>query len=131
MSEQHKDALARGRVQGRVVRDYLTALEAGRRPGRRVDRAAIEHRITGIQDRIDTQDDPATRVTLLEQRLELEHRLVALDAEPDLDALEDEFVAVAAEYSQRKGISYTAWREIGVPAAVLERAGITRAGSPT
>jgi hypothetical protein len=35
---------------------------------------------------------------------------------------------VAAEYGQRKGISYAAWRELGVSPAVLKRAGITRAG---
>jgi hypothetical protein len=28
----------------------------------------------------------------------------------------------------RKGITYTTWREVGVPAAVLEKAGIRRSG---
>jgi len=35
-------------------------------------------------------------------------------------------VAVAREYGERQGISYTTWREVGVDAAVLTRAGITR-----
>ena len=34
------------------------------------------------------------------------------------------FVEAAAPYGERKGISYKAWREVGVPAAVLKRAGI-------
>ena len=29
-------------------------------------------------------------------------------------------------YAQRKGISYAAWRELGVPADVLKKAGISR-----
>ena len=44
----------------------------------------------------------------------------------DLTALETDFVAVAKPYAQRKGISYEAWREAGVPAATLKAAGIGR-----
>ena len=45
----------------------------------------------------------------------------------DISALEDGFVKVAKGYSSRKGISYNAWRTVGVSAAVLKRAGISRA----
>ena len=34
--------------------------------------------------------------------------------------------ARAAGYAERKGISYTAFRSVGVPAAVLKAAGISR-----
>lgn len=44
----------------------------------------------------------------------------------DLARLEDEFVVHAGAYSDTKGLSYSAWREIGVPAAVLKRAGLSR-----
>ena len=44
----------------------------------------------------------------------------------DLSDLEADFVKVAADYGARKGISYTAWREAGVDAAVLKKAGIKR-----
>jgi hypothetical protein len=44
----------------------------------------------------------------------------------DLSELERAFVAVARQYGERKGISYNAWREAGVDAAVLKRAGIGR-----
>ena len=33
-------------------------------------------------------------------------------------------MVVAAAFSTRKGISKKAWREVGVPAAVLKRAGV-------
>jgi hypothetical protein len=41
-----------------------------------------------------------------------------------LEELEEGFVKFAGEYSNRKGISVAAWRDLGVPAAVLARAGI-------
>jgi hypothetical protein len=46
--------------------------------------------------------------------------------EVDLGTIEDAFVKVAASYSARQGISYASWREVGVPAAVLKRAKISR-----
>ena len=45
---------------------------------------------------------------------------------PDLGNLEKEFAKVAKAYSQKKKISYGAWREFGVPPEVLKKAGITR-----
>jgi hypothetical protein len=45
----------------------------------------------------------------------------------DLSSLEAEFVKVAQGYSDRQGISYAAWREVGVEASVLKKAGISRA----
>jgi hypothetical protein len=35
-------------------------------------------------------------------------------------------VGAAKAYSERRGISYAAWRELGVEAAVLKKAGIGR-----
>ena len=37
-----------------------------------------------------------------------------------------EFVKVAASYSERRGITYAAWREIGVTPEVLKKAGVGR-----
>lgn len=126
MSDDHKAALAKGRTQGRAVRAYLAALDVDRKPGRRLDRETIEARTAEVQGRIDAEPDPAKRVELIQRRLDLEAQLVDLETEPDLGALEDGFVDAAAEYSERKGIGYSAWREAGVPAAVLKRAGIRR-----
>jgi hypothetical protein len=126
MSNEHKAALAKGREQGRAVRDYLAALEQERKPGRKVDRSTVEQRINDVQARVDEEPDPAKRVELIQRRLDLEEQLVAMQDELDLGQLEEGFVNAAAEYSERKGISYTAWREAGVPAAVLKQAGIRR-----
>jgi hypothetical protein len=40
------------------------------------------------------------------------------------DALERDFVAVAKRFAALRGISYDAWRDVGVSEAVLRRAGI-------
>lgn len=126
MTDEHKAALAKGREQGRAVRDYLAALETDRKSGRRMDRPTIEGRIADVQSRVDAEPHPAKRVELIQKRLDLEERLVGLQDEPDLEALEDAFVDAAADYSERRGISYSAWREAGVPAAALKRAGVKR-----
>jgi hypothetical protein len=44
-------------------------------------------------------------------------------------SLEDEFVEVARNYAEKKGISYATWREAGAPAAVPGRAGISKSES--
>ena len=126
MSAEHKAALAKGRAQGRAVREYLAALEQEKKPGRKLDKPTIEARIKEVQERMDAEPDPAKRVDLIQRRLDLEERLVNLQEEPDLAALEKDFVKAAAEYSDRKGISYSAWREAGVPASALKQAGIRR-----
>ena len=45
-----------------------------------------------------------------------------------MTALEAEFVKVAKSYGERTGVSYAAWRAVGVTPAVLKAAGISRAG---
>jgi hypothetical protein len=61
--------------------------------------------------------------------LNLLRELELLSAKEDMAGLENEFVKVAKSYSARQGISYGAWRSVGVPAAVLKRAGVGRAAS--
>ena len=51
-----------------------------------------------------------------------------MGAKVDISALEDDFVRVGPRATAAVvGISYAAWREIGVDAAVLKKAGLTRA----
>ena len=126
MTAEHKEALARGREQGRIVRDYLAALDEQKKPGRRLDPETLKQRMAETQEAIDAEPDPAKRVDLIQKRLDYEERLADVGDEVDLEALEKQFVKVTNEYSQRKGITYTAWREAGVPAAVLKEAGVAR-----
>jgi hypothetical protein len=126
MSEDHKRALAEGRAQGRAVRAYLAGLEEERSSARRPDPAALERRVEELKGRIDDEPDPTKRVELIQKRLDLESDLATASDGTDIEVLEADFVEAAAPYSERKGITYPAWRELGVPAAVLKRAGIKR-----
>ena len=123
MTDEHKQALAEGRAQGKAVRDYLSALETEKRksPGRKPSKSPAE-----IQAEIDVETDPAKRLELIQKRLDVEERLASEVEAPDLDTLEKEFIDAAKPYAERKSISYTAFRELGVPAAVLKAAGIAR-----
>ena len=127
MSEEHKVALAAGRAQGKAVRDYLEALE-GTKPKRGRPRTAevIRQQLEAIPRALESAD-AVNRLQLIQKRMDLEAELERLSGPTvDVEALENAFVEVAAAYSQAKGISYGAWREIGVDAAVLKRAGINR-----
>lgn len=126
MSDEHKAALAEGRRQGRAVRDYLAVVDQDRRRGPRLSADQLRDRIAEVQSQVDAEDDPVKRLDLVQKRLDYEDRLGDMGDEVDLDELEREFVAVAKDYGERKGISYTAWREIGVPASTLKAAGVPR-----
>ena len=126
MSVEHKKALALGREQGRAVRRYLEALELHRpRRGRRRTAESVQKQLTAIEGRLGNVD-PLTRVQLIQQRLDLQSELAAKSASVDLGTLEADFVKAAAEFGRRKGITYAAWREAGVDAAILKKAGIAR-----
>jgi len=127
MSAEHKAALAVGRQQGRIVRDYLEALEAYKpKRGRKRTPATIGARLEAI-DSARVTASPLQRLELVQERLDLEDELAVLEAGGEnISELEAGFVEVAAEYSDRKGISYTAWRQIGVDASVLRSAGLAR-----
>jgi hypothetical protein len=129
MSAEHKAALAEGRSQGRAIRDYLEALEAHKpKRGRKRTADSINRRLERIdEDLIDT--DVMTRVALVQERLDLLSERDQMTNVVDLTELEKGFVAYAWDYSNRKGITYAAWREVGVSAATLKAAGFSRAAS--
>lgn len=126
MSDSHKAALAEGREQGRAVRRYLEALEAHKpRRGRRRTQESMQNRLAAIDEQL-PDADPLRRVHLVQERMDLESELVSGDDSVDLVALEEGFVSAAGPYGRRKGITYAAWREAGVDAGLLRRAGISR-----
>lgn len=130
MTDEHKAALAKGRRQARAVKEYLQALEQDGRSRGRLDESDLKERIERLDSEIESEDNPAKRVELIQKRLDYEQRLENLEEAPDVEALERDFVEAVREYSERKGISYTAWREAGVPAAVLKEAGMPRSSRP-
>ncbi len=129
MSDQHKAALAEGRNESRSVSNYLKALESSRpKRGRKRTPESISKQLAKIDDQLQGAN-PLAALNLRQQRIDLQRELDSSGRTVDLGALEADFVKAAKGYSRRKGISYAVWRDAGVPADVLKKAGITRGGS--
>jgi uncharacterized protein YicC (UPF0701 family) len=129
MSADHKAALAKGREEGRTVRRYLEALESNKpRRGRKRTPDSIRKRLNTIENSMATVD-PLSRLHMVEEKQRLEAELSHTGDTVDMAALEKSFIKVARIYGERKGISYSAWRTVGVSAAVLQQAKIPRTRS--
>ncbi len=126
MSDAHKAALAEGRTQGRAVRNYLDALEATKpKRGRKRTPDSIKKRLATIESEL-AAADPLKALNLRQERRDLQAELETMGDTTDIAEVEQAFVAAAKGYSERRGISYEVWREAGVPADVLKKAGISR-----
>jgi hypothetical protein len=126
MTPEHKAALAKGRVEGRVVREYLEALRANKpSPGRKRTAESVSKRLAAIEREL-AGADPVKELRLIQERLDLHAELLAFSVVVDISALESEFVKIAKSYSDRNGVSYAAWRTVGVTPAVLKSADISR-----
>lgn len=126
LSKEHKAAMAVGRVEGRIVRDYLEAIRMSKgKPGRKRTPDSISRRLAVIEAELETAN-AVQELELVQERLDLQTELAAMTSKVDPASLEAEFCRVAQAYSKRRGISYTAWRAVGVEPAVLKKAGISR-----
>jgi len=129
MSPAHKAALAKGREEGRVVRAYLEALEESKpKRGRKRTPDSIKKRLAAIESELEVAY-PLHRLHLIQERTDLEAEANATEAPVDVASLEKGFVKVAASYGDRKGLSYSTWRAVGVSAPILQKAGIPRSRS--
>jgi hypothetical protein len=127
MSDEHKAALAKGRTEGRVVRDYLEGLRATKpKRGRKRTTEPVQKRRDAIESEL-AAASPMDELLLIQERRDLEAEIEAMSNTIDMEALEAAFVEVAKSYSESKKISYASWRDVGVEASVLKRAGISRA----
>lgn len=126
MSDEHKAALKTGRSEGAAVRNYLEALRANKpKRGRKRTPDSIKARLSAIDTEL-ADASPLDELRLVQERRDLQAELASMGTKVDIAALEAGFVAVAKGYSQRQGISYATWRDVGVDAAVLKRAGVSR-----
>ncbi len=126
MTPEHKEALARGRRESRAIKRYLEALSQKRRPGRPVTPESLRKRIGALEEKIAAEGDPLRALEMRQERIDAEAALAAAEVADDISGLEAGFVQYAKSYSERKHISYAAWREAGVPTAALRSAGIGR-----
>ena len=126
VTKEHKAAMAAGRAESRAVSNYLEAMAANKpRRGRKRTPESIKNRLEVIEAEIE-ETDMLSRVNLVQERMNLLEELGGMEEKVDLAEFEGEFVKVAASYSERRGITYAAWREIGVTPEVLKKAGVGR-----
>ena len=94
----------------------------------------LQKQITKLKAQIQQTPDLLKRLTLEQTKLEKEQKLAQITTEKSaassvdasgLTQIELDFIEHAQQYSERKGISYKAWRTMKVPRGVLAKAGIT------
>ena len=126
MTDAHKAALAAGRAEGRAVREYLEALRANKpKRGRKRTAESVRAQLAATEKEL-AEADPVRELQLVQKRMDLQTELEHMGQAVDIKSLQDAFVNVAKAYSARNHISYAAWRQVGVDAAVLKSAGIGR-----
>ena len=106
----------------RTVRRYLEMLCSPQQRRRRTPEQ-VRERIDEISDAIDTETSPLRRLHLTQERIELTAHLDD-DIADDTAEITAAFIDVAAAFSERRGITWAAWRELGVPVDVLRAAGV-------
>ena len=119
---------AQEKANNKAVRDYLDALVTGApKRGRKRTPDSVKARISAIGEA--TGNASATkRLSLVQERLNLEAELdtMARAGSVDMGSLETGFIKAASSYGSSRGISYAAWREMGVSATTLKAAGVRR-----
>lgn len=128
MPAEQRSRMGETRQQAIVVRRYLDFLRQQKpTPGKRrktldtleADLAAVDEKLLA------SEDDSLERLTLLQRRIELLREREEATARDNAVQLEERFVTAAKPYGERYRISYAAWREFGVKADLLARAGIS------
>jgi hypothetical protein len=133
MSEEHKAALAAGAKQTKAVKAYLEGLQdmAPKKGRQRTEetvaaqleaaKAVIADKGAGVLDVLNARQ--------AESDLETELEAMNTDTGPDMKALEKDFSKHVAAYGERKGITYSTWRRMGIAGDVLTAAGVPRTRS--
>ena len=119
---------AQEKANNKAVRDYLDALVTNApKRGRKRTTDNVKARISAIGEAMGNAS-ATKRLDLVQERLDLEAELDAMAraGSVDMGGLEAGFVKSAASYGSGRGISYAAWREMGVHATTLKAAGVSR-----
>jgi len=127
LSPEVKAARAAARLETRSVRAYLEGLQS--MEDRPRHRKSPQQQVQEAEAKLATESDVIKKLALNQNLIDAQRRLSEDQVPVDLDALEEVFVKVAKSYSDRKSVSYKAWRAMGVPPSVLTKSGIARTRS--
>ena len=127
LSASHKRALAEGRTMSATVDRYLSAVNTPKRRGRKVSKTALVGRLAEARTKAKSASG-VEKVLAAQEVRDLQNRIATMDAAggSDIKGLESAFVKIAKQFGENRGIGYGAWRDAGVPAVVLKKAGVAR-----
>jgi hypothetical protein len=127
LSASHKQALAEGRTMSATVDRYLSAVNTPKRRGRKVSRDALVERLAEARARAKSATG-VEKVLAAQDVRDLQARIADMNdaSGNDIKSLEAAFVKIAKRFGENRGIGYGAWRDAGVPATVLKKAGVAR-----
>ena len=131
MSAAHKAQLEAGRSNSRKVRAFLEAskiVNGPKKRGRKRSVESINTRLGKIELELKTAD-VLQEVLLYQEQADLtkeRDELSSSQIDPDTyEQLTRDFVLVRLDYAKTKRITRATFRKVGVPAAILDEAGIT------
>jgi hypothetical protein len=103
------------------------AVNTPKRRGRKVTKATLEQRLTDARIRLKSAAG-VEKVLAAQEIRDLEAKTERLNASgaADVKSLETDFIRIAKRFSENRGVGYGAWRDAGVSAEVLRRAGVAR-----
>lgn len=131
LSAEDKAKMAEGRRQSNTIDRYLKQIERLDAHDKRqtaLDPEVLEAEAAHVARALESAEG-LRRLQLLQKREDLQRMALEVAPQEDLELVQ-EFIRIAAEYGARKGISYSTWREVGVPVDVLRSAGISRTRRP-
>ena len=110
-----------------TVDRYLAVINTPQRRGRKVSKATLQQRLAAAETRLKSATG-VEKVLAAQEVRDLRARLsrMNLAGTVDVKTLESAYVKIAKQFGENRGITYGAWRDAGVPAVVLKRAGVAR-----
>jgi hypothetical protein len=110
-----------------TVNRYLAAVTTPGQRGRPISQATLTRRLVDARARLKTEVG-VNKVLAAQDVRDLQAKLAQSSTTNavDVKSLEAAFVKIAKQFSENRGVTYGAWRDAGVSAEVLKRAGIAR-----
>lgn len=129
------DPLMSGRQRARLdtsnVRKYLETLDKPKVTAGKLTPEYIDRKIPELEELLARPDlDVIERLKSTQLLKDLLAKQAKLRERGDAEAVEAAFIECAARWSEREGISWSAWRSMKIPAEVLKRADIAETRQP-
>lgn len=117
MSSDHKAALAQGRLEGRVVRDYLEALRENKpKHGPKRTPTSITARLDAIETVLtDADADPVTELHLIQERRDSPSNATPCNKAPTSPHSRTPSSKSPTATANAKASATRSWRDIGIP----------------